>query len=132
MPGRHLPPDPAAGDESTLGGYAAVHGRPPAFEGPDGLAYSVEILVEPTGDDARPWGAWLFFPRWRRQGAPGVSGHVESEIVAWGATEAAARAALAAWPLLAVKEQLDLLLTEARGDAPERRWWDAMRDEDGG
>ena len=71
MPGRHLPPDHSRGDERTLGGYAAVHARPPAFEGRDGMSYSVEVLTDATGEAARPYGAYLLFLRWRRIGAPG-------------------------------------------------------------
>ena len=33
----------ARATQSTIGGYAAVHGRPAAFEGSDGFSYSVEI-----------------------------------------------------------------------------------------
>ena len=44
--GRFIPPDHSKGDESTLGGYMAVHARPAAFEGSDGMSYSVEILAE--------------------------------------------------------------------------------------
>ena len=50
MVGRHLPPDYGAGDERTLGGYMAVHARPAAFEGSDGLSYSVDVAVDETGE----------------------------------------------------------------------------------
>ena len=77
-PGRHLPPDYSKGDESTLGGYMAVHARPAAFEGSDGFSYSVDIMADETGERDRPWGAYLLFVRWRRIGEQGVSGHLES------------------------------------------------------
>ena len=45
-------PITSKGDESTIGGYAAVHDRPAAFEGSDGFSYSVELMTEETGDRA--------------------------------------------------------------------------------
>ena len=128
MPGRHLPPDHSRGDESTLGGYTAVHARPAAFEGSDGMSYSVEIMTERTGDPARPWGAFLLFLRWRRMGAQGIEGHLETELLAHGATEADARERLGAIPLLEAKQALEALLARAGGDTG-RRWWDVMREE---
>ena len=47
-PGSISPPI-TRGDANTIGGYMAVHGRPAAFEGTDGLSYSVEIVTAPTG-----------------------------------------------------------------------------------
>ena len=132
MPGRHLPPDHSAGDERTLGGYAAVHSRPAAFEGADGMSYSVEILAEATGEPERPWGAYLLFVRWRRVGAPGVEGHLESDFLRHGATEAEAIDAVRAMTLWEAKEVLDGLVRRAHGGSPTRRWWDVMRDEDDG
>ena len=88
VPGLHLPPDEDAGDESTLGGYAAVHKRPPAFEGIDGLSYSVELCADTTDDPAHPWGAYLLFLRWRRIGAPGIDAHLETDFIVRGDDEA--------------------------------------------
>jgi proline dehydrogenase len=128
MSGRFLPADHSKGDANTLGGYAAVHARPPAFEGSDGLSYSVEILSDATGDAARPFAAYLIFLRWRRMGAQGIEGHLESDFLSFGADEAEARARLGVMLLSDVREVLESLL--ARQARPsERRWWDAMRDE---
>jgi hypothetical protein len=129
MVGRHLPPDHSKGDERTLGGYMAVHARPAAFEGSDGISYSVDIGTDTTGDRARPWGAYLLYVRWRRYGEPGVEGHLESDFLAFGGTEGEARAALGVLPLHEVKATLDRLIRERQGATPARRWWDAMRDE---
>ncbi|HEX6059237.1 MAG TPA: hypothetical protein VFZ11_09505 [Gemmatimonadaceae bacterium] len=129
MPGRHIPPDHSRGDESTLGGYMAVHDRPAAFEGSDGMSYSVEIMAERTGDAERPWGAFLLFLRWRRLGAQGVEGHLETAFLAHGASEAEARARLGAISLLEAKTALDRLVRGDYGGQPTRRWWDVMRDE---
>ena len=58
-------PRSLAGDANTIGGYAAVHARPAAFEGTDGMSYSVEIVVDETEIAGRPYGAYLLFVRWR-------------------------------------------------------------------
>ena len=131
MSGLHLPPDHSKGDERTLGGYAAVHGRPPAFEGLDGMSYSVEACADTTGEPARPWGAYLLFLRWRRVGEPGVEGHLESDFVVRGATEDHVLAQLARMPLATVKATLDTLLRKRDGGVPTRKWWDVMRAEEG-
>jgi hypothetical protein len=125
---RFLPPDPSKGDERTIGGYMAVHARPAAFQGSDGLSYSVAIEADRTGDAARPFGAYFLFVRWRRLGAQGVEGHLETPFLAWGATAAEAQSTLGAMPLEDVKAVLDDLI-RAGAPAPSRKWWDVMRDE---
>lgn len=107
----------------------AVHARPAAFEGADGFSYSVELCAESTGEAARPFGAYLLFLRWRRIGAQGVEGHLETDFLAWGETEAAAREAIGRMSLSDVKAALDRLVRDR--SAPTRRWWDVMRDEGG-
>ena len=127
MTGKHLPPDHSRGDANTIGGYATVHARPAAFEGPDGLSYSVELMTDTTGDAARPWGGYLLFMRWARVGDQRVEGHVESEFLAFGHTEAEARASLGTLPLGEVRAVLwDLVRATSR---TERKWYDVMRDE---
>jgi len=129
---RYRPPDHSKGDESTIGGYAAVHDRPAAFEGSDGFSYSVEIMVEHgtehAGDD---WRAFFLFVKWARVGAQTPEGHLESDYLAAGATEQSARDVLGRTPIADVKALLDRLIADRRGAATTRRWWDAMRDEDG-
>ncbi|HYW31221.1 MAG TPA: hypothetical protein VE869_06900 [Gemmatimonas sp.] len=107
--GQHLPADPTKGDERTLGGYMAVHSRPAAFEGVDGVSYSADILTDTTGDPSAPWGAYLFFVRWGR-GEPEVQGHVESGFLVKGTSESGVRHALGAMQLATVKATLDGLL----------------------
>jgi hypothetical protein len=131
---RHLPPDHAKGDERTLGGYMAVHGRPPAFEGVDGMSYTVAIATDDTGDPARPVGGFLVFVCWGR-GEPAIAGHVESDFLDHGESEEAARAALGAMPLADVKRTLDALIRAGWNASPGERgrpWWEAMRDGEGG
>jgi hypothetical protein len=125
-PAEHRPADPDAGDEATVGGYAAVHGRPAAFEGADGFSYSVEMAADETGEGgAGRWGGYFLFLRWRRLGASGVEGHVESDFVTRAATEVAALDALGRVPLRTAKATLDTLVRRAQRAAggPARRWW---------
>ncbi len=88
-----------------------MHGRPPAFEGPDGRAYSADILVDETGDPEAPWAAFLFFVRWS-EGVPALDGHVESAFVARGQTAAEVRDVLGRWSLTSVQEMLEALVRE--------------------
>jgi hypothetical protein len=129
MPGQHLPADHSRGDANTIGGYAAVHGRPAAFEGSDGLSYSVEIVTAPTGDTERPWGAYLLFVQWSRIGATSPIGHLESDFLAESDSEQDARAVVGALSLSQVRGVLYDLIAARGGGTPTRRWWDAMRDE---
>ena len=129
MSGRFLPPDHSRGDANTIGGYAAVHSRPAAFEGSDGMSYSVEIVVDETEIVGRRYGAYLLFMRWRRIGAQGIEGHLETDYLAYGASEDAARASAGAMTLNDVKALLESLIREQVANRPSRRWWDAMRDE---
>ena len=123
-----IPPDHSRGDESTIGGYMAVHARPAAFVGSDGAAYSVEIESDETDDPAAPWGAFLLFVKWS-SGEPRVSGHLESDFLARGESEAEVRGLVGGLPLARVREILEMLIRE-RAPRPERPWWEAMRDED--
>ena len=126
---RFLPPDHSRGDANTIGGYAAVHARPAAFEGSDGMSYSVEIVVDETEIVGRPYGAYFMFLRWRRIGSQGIEGHLETDYLAYGATEDRARDAIGAMSLSSVKLVLEELIREHAASRPTRKWWDAMRDE---
>ena len=125
----YRPPDHSKGDESTIGGYAAVHDRPAAFEGSDGFSYSVELMTEETGDQSSPWAGFILFIKWARLGAQTPEGHLESDYLVEGASESHARRELERLPLDDVKSLLDRLIAKRIGAEPERRWWDAMRDE---
>jgi hypothetical protein len=127
--GRFLPPDHSAGDERTVGGYAAVHGRAAALEGRDGLSYSLEVLTDDTGDPGRPFGAYLLFLQWRRVGEQGIDAHLETDFLAFGATPAEAAALVAATPLTECQRLLDALIHARDGDRG-RRWFDVMREDD--
>jgi hypothetical protein len=127
--GQHLPADHSLGDANTIGGYALVHGRPAAFEGSDGFSYSVELSVDQVNDAGTLWAAYLLFLRWRRLGASGVEGHLETDYLTRAATRDAARAALGAFTLQQVREQLEQRIAET-APRPSRRWFDVMRDDD--
>lgn len=126
---RYRPPDHAKGDANTIGGYAAVHDRPAAFEGSDGFSYSVEIMTEATTDPTAPWAAFFLFVKWSRLGAQSPEGHLETDYLLTAANESDARAGLGETPLTEVKALLDRLIVARDGGKPPRRWWDAMHDE---
>lgn len=131
--GQFLPADHSLGDANTIGGYMAVHARPAAFEGKDGVSYSVEIVTDETGESDRPYAAFLLFVKWQA-GDPVAAGHLETDYLEYGNTEAQARAKVGAMKLNEVRGLLDALIaeraaTDASGGAGNRPWWEAMRDE---
>jgi hypothetical protein len=127
-PGQHLPPEYDKGDETTVGGYAAVHSRPAALEGRDGMSYSIDVLSDATGEPARPFGAYLIFVQWSRMGAQKAEGHLETEFLVWGGSAREAELALGAMPLVEAQRALDALVA-ARDGASTRRWFDVMRED---
>lgn len=108
------PVAPADADETTLGGYTAVHGRAAAFEGADGQPYTAAVESEPTGD-GEGWVAYLVFLRWAASGGA-VMGHLETGDLVRSASEAEARAALQALPLARVRALLDQLIATQNHD----------------
>src|SRR5829696_9648256 len=110
MAGQFRPADHSKGDANTIGGYAAVHDRPAAFEGSDGFSYSVEMMAEEAREPRGRWAAFFLFVKWARLGAQSPEGHVESDYLAFAATEAEARARLGETPLSEVKALLDRLI----------------------
>ena len=109
------PITPEGVEDTTLGGYPAVHGRAPAFEGSDGEPYTVAIEVE-RGENGEGWGAYLIFLRWSQTGSA-VMGHLETQDLARGASEMEARHALEALSLTRVGEILEQEITRRRRDA---------------
>ncbi len=124
--GQFLPADHSKGDANTVGGYAAVHARPPAFEGQDGTSYSVEIMTDATGDPARPWAGYLLFVRWR-QGDPVASGHVETDYLHYATTEDEVRAQVGAMLLNDALAELNRAI--AAQSEESRPWWEVMNEE---
>lgn len=98
--------------DDTLAGYAAVHGRPPGFEGSDGRPYSVAVFSDDDpGPDGR-YGAALIFIRWSPVNAP--EGHLESDYLAFSNHAATAEAEVGRLTLAEVKGILDALIAAGR------------------
>jgi hypothetical protein len=125
--GRFLPPDQDAGDANTIGGYQAVHARPAAFEGKDGASYSVEIVVDETGDPKNAYAAYLLFVRWKATDLV-AAGHLETEYLTFGPDETSVRSTLGTMRLSEAKQRLDALIT--KNTPPSRPWYEAMYDDD--
>jgi hypothetical protein len=98
-------------DDTTLGGYQHVHGRPPAFGGPDGQAYSVATFADDSAEEGR-YGAALLFVRWGDGERP--VGHLETDYLAFGATPDEALAPVLALTLEQVKTHLDQCVARER------------------
>ena len=98
-------------DDTTLGGYQQVHGRPPAFGAADGQAYSVDTFADDLAEPGR-YGAALLFVRWGEGERP--VGHLETDYLAFGATPDAALAPVLALTLREVKQHLDRCVEQAR------------------
>ena len=131
--GQFLPADHSLGDANTIGGYMAVHARPAAFEGKDGVSYSVEIVADEETDRVAPFAAYLLFVKWR-SGDPVAAGHLETDYLGYGQTEAEAIEKVGAMKLSEVRELLDGLIATRAALESERAqrdmaWWDAMREE---
>jgi hypothetical protein len=108
------PITPEGVDETTLGGYMAVHGRAAAFEGSDGEPYT--IAIEADQDEAgEGWVGYLVFLRWSQTGSA-VMSHFETGDLARGATEPEVRAALERYPLARVRAILDEEIARRRAD----------------
>ena len=124
--GQFLPADHSKGDANTVGGYTAVHARPPAFEAKDGASYSVEIMPDETGDPARPWAGYLLFVRWGH-GDPVATGHVETGYLRYGSSEAEVIREVGAMQLNDALAELNRLLDERTTESTP--WWESMKEE---
>jgi hypothetical protein len=111
MEDRLNPVAPEGVDDSTLGGYPAVHGRAPSFEGSDGSPYSVAVETDRLEDGA--WAAYLIFLRWAETGSA-IMGHLETGDLARAATAEGAKAILDQLPLPRVKEILEEAIAARR------------------
>lgn len=114
--GQFLPADHSKGDDKTIGGWMAVHARPAAFEGSDGLSYTVEIEADETDitdDENALFAAYFLFVRWSK-GDPVVTGHIETDYLEFAATPEEARSKLGARPLEDAKRMLDEEITSRK------------------
>ena len=92
--------------DHTLGGYLAVHSRPPAFEAVDGRPYTVSIETERTADLRAPVAGYLLFPRWAATGL-GIVGHVTTPLLWRGPTRREVTEEAGALPLHEVQSLLN-------------------------
>jgi len=106
------PVPPEGVEDTTLGGYPAVHGRAPAFEGADGEAYTAAIETERQEEEGR-YAAYLIFLHWAGSGTA-IMGHLETEDLVYAAEEAEARQALEDLSLGEVKAILDRTIARKR------------------
>lgn len=111
-----LPPEDA--DETTLGGYMAVHGRAAAFEGSDGEPYTAGVETDASGDPDLPVSGYLVFIRWAQTGTA-IMGHLETGDLVAARTEEEAAAALEALSLREVRALLDETIARKRAQADE-------------
>jgi len=93
----------------------AKHERAAAFGGSDGQAYSVAIYVEDEADVRGLFAASLLFVRWSPAGDR-PTGHVETDVLAWGRSPAEASERLGALSLYDVKAALDEAIARAPGE----------------
>ena len=99
--------------DASLGGYFAVHNRPPAYEGTDGHPYTVSIEIQQTGNLRSPFSGYLVFPRWAQTGV-GIVGHVETETLVEARTTDEADERLKALSLHRVQELLEQAIERQR------------------
>jgi hypothetical protein len=104
-------------EDDTLQGYHAAHGRPPAFEGSDGRAYSAGVFSDDDPDAEGYYGASLLFIRWSPSQEP--DGHLESDYLSRAQDAGKAEAEIGRMTLAQVKEALDALI--ARRDMEARQ-----------
>ena len=93
----------------------AKHERAAAFGGSDGQAYSVAIYIEDEADVRGLFAASLLFVRWSPAGDR-PTGHVETDVLAWGRTLEEATERVGALSLYDVKAALDEAIARAPGE----------------
>ena len=98
----------------TLGGYVHTHERPPAFQGFDGLPYTVSIEIETVSDLANPYVAYLVFPQWASTGV-GIIGHLQTPVLFREKTLKQAESAISSLKLSEVKLLLDKAIDNSTG-----------------
>ncbi len=103
-------------DDSTLGGYFAVHNRPPAYTGQDGHPYTVSAETEKTSNLRAPYAGYLVFPRWAQSGV-GIVGHAESPTLVECSSHDEAIRRLGELTLFDVQRLLEEALARGAGES---------------
>jgi hypothetical protein len=111
MEDRLNPIAPEGADEATLGGYMALHGRAPGFEGSDGMPYTVALETE--RDEVEGWAAYLVFIRWANN-STAIMGHLTTDDLHRAPSEVEAKAGLEHLLLMDVKRLLDEAIDRER------------------
>jgi len=111
------PVTPPGVEDTTLGGYLAVHGRAASFQGLDGEPYTVAVDTDRTDDPGAPFAAYLVFVRWAQTGTA-IMGHLATEDLVAAETEEEARNALEALSLAEVRRILDETIRRRGADDP--------------
>jgi hypothetical protein len=93
----------------------AKHERAAAFTGSDGQPYSVGIYLADEPNERGLYGAALLFVRWSAEGDRPV-GHVETDVLTWGATPEEADQRIKLLSLYDVKAALDEAIASAPGE----------------
>ena len=93
----------------------AKHERAAAFTGSDGQPYSVGIYLADEPNERGLYGAALLFVRWSTEGDRPV-GHVETDVLAWGATPDEADRRIKLLSLYDVKAALDEAIAASPGE----------------
>ena len=112
-----VPPEDA--DETTLGGYMAVHGRAAAFEASDGEPYTAGVETDASDDPDLPVAGYLVFIRWAQTGTA-IMGHLETADLVNARTEDEARARLEGLTLREVRSLLDEAIARKRAQTDEQ------------
>ena len=100
--------------DGTIGGYFDKHSRPPAFEGSDGVSYSLDLYIEESGESVQECVGALIFVRWSGDGAEPV-GHLETEYLVTAPARADVKTALHALTLHEAKDHLERLIERRKG-----------------
>jgi hypothetical protein len=111
-------PDASSPADATLGGYIAMHDRPPAYAGIDGHPYTVSLEVERTTNLRAPYAGYLVFPRWAQTGV-GIVGHVETPTLCECASQDEAMRRLGELTLLDVQRLLSEAIARSQDDAQD-------------
>jgi hypothetical protein len=110
---------PPEADESTLGGYLAVHGRAPGFDGSDGCPYTVAIETDP--DERGQVAGYLVFLRWASAGTA-IMGHLETGDLVFADSAEEAHDVLSGLTLVKVKQILEETIKRKREEEGEVKW----------
>lgn len=121
------PVAPGDADETTLGGYIAIHGRAPGFDASDGSPYTAAVENEEL--EGGKWAGYLIFLRWADHGSA-IMGHLETDDLVTADSAEEARGMLERLPLTKVKEILEETIASRSDDTPRQGFFDDENEEE--